>query len=106
MSNWEEVEKSVRQYASYIWNRPANADRIGGVNFDCVVKISEIEIIAIEITKNRTLEKIREDIGKIQTIRMAMMMKNIMIRPYNLRLFTYPRNERRRKRKLYRSSFF
>ncbi|MGA9700730.1 NACHT domain-containing protein [Pseudomonas sp.] len=82
MSSWEDVEKSVRQYASYIWNRPAGADRIGGVNFDCVVKISEIETIVIEITKNRTLDKIREDVGKIQAIRMAMMMKNIMIRPY------------------------
>jgi len=82
MNNWDEVEKSVRQYAQYIWNRPANADRIGGVNFDCIVKVSEIEIIIIEITKNRTLEKIREDVGKIQTVRMTMMMKNIMIRPY------------------------
>lgn len=81
MSDWDEVEKSVRQYAQYIWNRPANADRIGGVNFDCVVKISEIEIIIIEITKNRTLDKIREDVGKIQTVRMAMMMKNIVSAP-------------------------
>lgn len=82
MSVWEEFEKSVRQYAQYIWNRPANADRIGGVNFDCVVKISEIELIVIEITKNKTLEKIREDVSKIQTVRMSMMMKNIMVRPF------------------------
>jgi len=82
MSAWVDFENSVRQYAQYIWNRPAIADRIGGVNFDCIVKISEIEIVAIEITKNKTLEKIREDIGKIQTVRMAMMMKNIMLRPF------------------------
>ena len=82
MSAWEDFEKSVRQYAQYIWSRPANADRIGGVNFDCVVKISEIEIVLIEITKNKTLDKIREDISKIQAVRMSMMMKNIMARPY------------------------
>lgn len=82
MDNWAEFEHSVRQYAQYIWNRPASSDRIAGVNFDCVVKISDIEIIAIEITKNKTLDKIREDVGKIQTIRMSMMMKNIMVRPY------------------------
>jgi len=57
MSAWVDFENSVRQYAQYIWNRPAIADRIGGVNFDCIVKISEIEIVAIEITKNKTLEK-------------------------------------------------
>ncbi|MCQ3032766.1 hypothetical protein NLO88_19120 [Pseudomonas syringae] len=82
MNNWGDLENSVRQYAHYIWNRPANADRIAGVNFDCVVKLSEIELVAIEITKNRSLEKVREDISKIQTIRMTMMMKNIMVRPF------------------------
>jgi 23S rRNA U2552 (ribose-2'-O)-methylase RlmE/FtsJ len=82
MDNWGDLENSVRQYAHYIWNRPANADRIAGVNFDCVVKLSEIELVAIEITKNRSLDKIREDISKIQTIRMTMMMKNIMVRPF------------------------
>ena len=82
MSNWEDIEKSVRQYAQYIWNRPAGMDRIAGVNFDCVIKISEIELIIIEITQNRSLEKIREDVAKIQSIRLSMMMKNIMIRPF------------------------
>ncbi|MBX8555045.1 hypothetical protein K5D43_11195 [Pseudomonas cichorii] len=82
MDKWKDFENSVRQYAHYIWNRPANTDRIAGVNFDCVVKLSEIELVAIEITKHRNLEKIREDISKIQTIRMTMMMKNIMIRPF------------------------
>lgn len=88
MSKWEEVEKSVRQYAQYIWNRPANADRIGGVNFDCVIKISEIELIILEITQNKSLEKIREDVAKIQAVRMSMMMKNIMTRPYIICDFT------------------
>lgn len=61
MDKWKDFENSVRQYAHYIWNRPANTDRIAGVNFDCVVKLSEIELIAIEITKYRNLEKIREN---------------------------------------------
>lgn len=82
MIKWEDVERNVRNYANYIWNRPAVADRIAGVNFDCVVKVSEFEMIVLEVTKNRTLDKIREDVTKIQTVRMAMMMKNIMVRPY------------------------
>ena len=82
MSNWENLESGVRQYAAYIWDRPANPDRIGGVNFDCVLEISDIEKIIIEITENRSLEKIRSDISKIQSVRMSMMAKNIMIRPY------------------------
>jgi len=82
MSSWENLESSVRQYSAYIWDRPANPDRIGGVNFDCVLEISDIEKIVIEITENRSLEKIRTDISKIQSVRMSMMAKNIMIRPY------------------------
>lgn len=82
MSNWESLEQSVRQYAEYIWSRPAIADRIGGVNFDCVLKISDIETVVIEITENRTLDKIRSDVAKIQSVRMSMMAKNIMVRPY------------------------
>ncbi|WP_339074477.1 hypothetical protein [Teredinibacter turnerae] len=82
MSNWERLEETVRQYAEYIWSRVAKADRIGGVNFDCVLEISAIETIVIEITENRTLDKIRSDISKIQSVRMSMMAKNIMVRPY------------------------
>ncbi|WP_296258446.1 MULTISPECIES: hypothetical protein [unclassified Pseudomonas] len=82
MGNWSDLENSVRQYAQYIWNRPASADRIAGVNFDCVIRISEIELVIIEITKNKSLEKVREDVGKIQTVRMGLMIKNVMVRPF------------------------
>lgn len=88
MSSWESLEISVRQYAEYIWNRSATADRIGGVNFDCVLNISDIEKVVIEVTENRTLDKIRGDIAKIQSVRVAMMAKNIMLRPYIVCDFT------------------
>lgn len=82
MSNWKKLEESVRQYAGYIWDRNATSDRIAGVNFDCVLSISDIEKVIIEITENRSLDKIRTDVAKIQSIRVSMMAKNIMIRPY------------------------
>jgi hypothetical protein len=82
MSTWKDLESNIKQYAEYIWNRPATSDRFAGVNFDCIIKISEIEIIVIEITENNNLEKIRTDVAKIQTARISMMTKNIMLRPY------------------------
>lgn len=88
MSNWAKLEESVRQYSTYIWNRPATADRIGGVNFDCVLRLSDIEIVIVEITENSTLEKIRIDVAKIQTVRLSMMTNNIMLRPYIICDFT------------------
>ncbi|MBH2999535.1 hypothetical protein I5M74_18275 [Serratia marcescens] len=82
MTSWSNLEKNVREYSQYIWNMPENPERINGVNFDCVLKISEIEHVIIEVTENKSLDKIRSDIAKIQAVRMSMMVKNIMIRPY------------------------
>lgn len=82
MASWSEVESNVRQYAQYIWNRNAIPDRIGGVNFDCVIKVTERDYIIIEVTKNNTLEKIREDVSKIQSVRLNLMIKFISLRPY------------------------
>lgn len=82
MKSWKELEESVKQYAEYIWNRTATSDRIAGVNFDCILELSSIEKVIIEITENNALDKIRSDITKIQTVRMQMMTKNIMIRPF------------------------
>lgn len=82
MSSWEELEVGVRQYAEYIWDRNAGPDRMGGVDFDCVLNVSDIEKIVIEVTKNRSLDKIRGDIARIQSVRIGMMVKNIMVRPY------------------------
>ena len=88
MSTWGDLESAVKQYAEYIWNRKAFSDRIAGVNFDCIIELSSIEKVIIEITENNSLEKIRTDISKIQTVRISMMMKNIMIRPFIVCNFT------------------
>ncbi|EGW21051.1 hypothetical protein [Methylobacter tundripaludum] len=88
MSDGKKLESAVKQYAGYIWNRPATSDRIAGVNFDCILEISPIEKIIIEITENKTLDKIRIDIGKIQTVRMKMLSENILIRPFIICDFT------------------
>ncbi|MEZ7010713.1 hypothetical protein ACB042_14600 [Aeromonas sp. S13(2024)] len=82
MHSWETLERNVKQYAQYIWDRHASAERIAGVNFDCVIGLSPIEKVIIEVTENRSLEKIRSDIAKIQTIRVKMMCENIMIRGF------------------------
>ncbi|MBN7770960.1 hypothetical protein KUV44_06715 [Marinobacter daepoensis] len=82
MSSWKNLEEEVKQYAQYIWNRKAEPDRLAGINFDCVLTLSEIEKVIVEVTENRSLDKIRGDIARIQIIRTNMMAKNIMVRPY------------------------
>jgi len=82
MSSWKKLEEEVRQYAQYIWNRKAEPDRLAGVNFDCILTLSEIEKVVVEVTENNSLDKIRGDISRIQIIRTKMMAENIMVRPY------------------------
>jgi hypothetical protein len=82
MNKWKTLEDAVRQYAEYIWERPARADRLAGTNFDCIIRVSEIESIVIEITQNNCLNKIRDDSAKINSIRYKMAGEGIVLRSF------------------------
>ena len=80
MSHWAQFEDRVRETARYIWKRPCLPKRVGGVNLDGVVRIDpEIEIF-LEITENRTLSKVREDVVKLQTAKSAAFHDGVMAR--------------------------
>lgn len=82
MATWKSLEDNVRQYAEYIWDRPAKPDRINGVNYDCVINKSELEIVIIEITENNSLNKIRDDSAKINTVRIQNSSLGIVVRSF------------------------
>ena len=60
--NWKELEKKVREIATFRWNCNAVTETIAGVKCDCVLKLSTDHWIVIEITKENNLTKVREDI--------------------------------------------
>ena len=66
-STWADLEKRVRQMAEHIWERPAAPERIGGVNIDCVLKVAEDLWVLIEVTEERNVNKVREDVTKLVT---------------------------------------
>lgn len=77
---WAHFEDRVREIAGYIWGRPCNPARVGGVNIDGVA-ILEPEIRCfVEITEERTLNKVREDVIKLQTAKSAAFSDGIMAR--------------------------
>lgn len=77
---WASFEERVREIAGYIWGRKCVPSRIGGVNLDGVVTLdAEIQIF-VEMTENRTLAKVREDIGKLHTAKNAAFANNILAR--------------------------
>lgn len=81
-ADWKKLENHVRQIASVIWSKPANAEHIHGVDFDAVIRISDEEIILIEITKNFSLDKIRSDIAKLQPIKGIFLTQSVLARTY------------------------
>lgn len=81
-TSWKNLEDHVRALASLQWKNPCNPEHIDGVDFDGVVRVSSDEIILIEITKERTLEKIRNDINKLAPVRLNLLTRGIICRCY------------------------
>ena len=78
--NWSNFEERVREMASYIWSRPCTPQRIGGVNIDGVTVLdAEIQCF-VEITEEKSLSKVREDILKLHTAKNSLFLKGIMAR--------------------------
>lgn len=81
---WQSLEDTVRSIASIKWRVPATARHLGGVNFDAVVEASPEELILIEVTKRDDLSKIRDDIVKINALRLQRLSKGVLVRGYIL----------------------
>lgn len=75
---WQEFEKHVREIASFRWGCSATSQTIAGIQCDCVLEVSDDRWAIVEITKEYTLTKVREDISKLYTVRnMLFTEKNI-----------------------------
>ena len=81
-TNWKSLESHVRGIATLRWNAPCRAEHIDGVDFDGVVRVSADEIIIIEITKERTLQKVRDDLNKIMPTKVRLATQGIICRAY------------------------
>jgi hypothetical protein len=76
MSSWGSFEDKVRAVASSIWNGECTPQNIGGVDIDGVMILSRDAQIFIEMTVRRELDKVREDINKLQLARTAYLTAN------------------------------
>ena len=78
--NWQELEVAVRQIAESHFSCAARAETIAGVKCDCVLRVSDDEMIFIEITKEKSLSKLRTDLAKFATIKSALVPEGIVAR--------------------------
>jgi hypothetical protein len=79
---WQDLEAQVRRIAELHWNGPCRPEEFAGVKFDAIIRISSDEMIALEITKEKNLSKLRGDINKLSGLRNSNFQKNIFTRCY------------------------
>jgi hypothetical protein len=81
-ATWATFEEKVRDIAGLIWGRPAAPERIGGVAVDAVLRLDPRLTVLIEITEERTLGKVRDDVNKLVTAQNSLHANRIIARSY------------------------
>ncbi|MCW1413514.1 hypothetical protein OLZ32_35895 [Rhizobium sp. 1AS11] len=79
---WQDVEDQVCRIAEMHWNAPCRPEDIHGIRCDGVIRLSADEMVVLEITKEESLGKLRDDIAKLSSIRNANFHKQIFTRCY------------------------
>lgn len=82
INSWQKLQTYVLDLAATLWSRPAAPDRIDGVNFDGVIRVSEEEVVLIEITEEHSLSKIRTDVAKIGAVKLRLSAQSVVARSY------------------------
>ena len=79
---WKTLEDQVRGIAALIFGQSCKPGRIAGVNFDGVIERGELETVAIEISQQNTLDKVRQGIGRILLARQTLVPDGVLLRGY------------------------
>lgn len=79
---WQNMEQKVRTIASLRWNCNAITETVAGIKCDCVLKPAEDNWIIVEVTTENNLNKVRDDIIKLRTVRGALMADEIYCKCY------------------------
>jgi len=81
-AKWKTTEEQVRGIAELIFGQPCEPGRIAGVNFDGILQHSELETIAIEVSRQHNLDKVREGIIRLTLARQTLSADGVLLRGY------------------------
>ncbi len=73
---WKTFEEKIREIASFRWDCHAVTETIAGVKCDCILKIKPDYWVAIEITVERNVDKVRQDVNKLTSVRNHLFATN------------------------------
>ncbi len=80
--SWQQVEDDISKLAEAIWGGNALPEEVSGVKCDAVLKLKREHWIIIEISKNDSLTKVREDLAKFGVIKPSLISKGIYTECY------------------------
>lgn len=81
-TTWKTLEDHVRGVAALRWNVPCRPEHIDGVDFDGVCRVSPDELVIIEITQERDLKKVRDDLNKIKPTKLRLATEGLICRGF------------------------
>lgn len=84
MRSWQATEEQVREIANVKWGTGFQPRTIGGLQIDAVRELDNRHWIALEITENDSLEKIRKDVVKLQQLFLAKSQDGIFVETYQV----------------------
>jgi len=76
--SWANFQDRVRDLAQYIFGEKCGPTRVGGVDIDGVVNLNNGQLILIEITEERNLGKVRDDVIKLVTAKNAAFQSGLL----------------------------
>ena len=79
---WQELERLVRDVAEAKFGATARAEDVAGVKCDCVIHLDDGSVVLIEISKEKTIDKLRTDLAKFNVLRPHFFQKNIFPKCY------------------------
>ena len=82
LMDWKNLEDYVRQIASSIWDSTAMSRTIDGVQIDCVVEKENDYWCLVEVTKEYDLQKVRDDIIKLNSVGCGLASKGIYTKKF------------------------
>lgn len=80
--SWQELERYVRTVSEMKFAATARAEDIAGVKCDCVIHVGDGSVILIEISVESSIDKLRIDLAKFNTLRPYFIQRNIFPKCY------------------------
>jgi energy-coupling factor transporter ATP-binding protein EcfA2 len=74
---WQDTETLVRLVAESKFGATARAEDIAGVRCDGVIHLGDGSVVLLEVSNERSLKKLREDLAKFNALRPYFFQRNI-----------------------------